>query len=147
MARQGSACSAGLRGANLTQPSDTQLLYQRTLLLPHIVLFLPLQMSHHSSASILPHNFDAIFNRALNIYKKRTKQDLRSHPLYSRLEACASSDAILTILREQFTEFSQSRNTDVRFTEWLVPTVNVLCVSSDMLGEAAGLVCIKMPSC
>ena len=76
---QGSACSAGLRGANLTQPSDTQLLYQRTLLLPHIVPFLPLQMSHHPSASTLPHNFDAIFNRALDTYKKRTKQDLQSH--------------------------------------------------------------------
>lgn len=144
---QGSACSAGLRGANLTQPSDTQLFYQRTLLLPHTVPFLPLQMSHRPSASALPHNFDAIFNRALDTYKKRTKQDLRSHPLYSRIEACASPDAILTILREQFTEFSQSRNTDVRFTEWLGPTVNVLYVSSGMLGEAAGLVCIKMPPC
>jgi hypothetical protein len=132
-----------LRGANLTQ--HTQLLYQRTLLLPHTVPFLPLQMSHHPSASTLPHNFDAIFNRALDTYKKRTKQDLPSHPLYPRLEACASPDAILTILREQFTE--SSRNTDVRFTNWLGPTVNVLCVSSGMLSEAAGLVCIKMPPC
>jgi hypothetical protein len=99
-------------------------------------------MSHHPSASTLPHNFDTIFNRALDTYKKRTKQDIRSHPLYFRLEACTSSDAILIILREQFTEFSQSQNTDVRFTKWLVPTVNVLCVSSAVLGEGVGLVCI-----
>ena len=104
-------------------------------------------MSHHPSASTLPRNFDTIFNRALDTYKKRTKQDLRSHPLYSKLEACASSEAILTILREQFPEFSQSQNTDVRFTKWLDPTVNVLCVSSAVLGEAVGLVCIKMPPC
>ncbi|KAI0277874.1 hypothetical protein BGY98DRAFT_578029 [Russula aff. rugulosa BPL654] len=77
---------------------------------------------------------DIIFNRALDTYKKRTKQDLVSHPLYSRLEDCKSPDAILTILRE-FTEFSQSQNTDVRFTKWLAPTVNVLYISSAILGE------------
>ena len=101
-------------------------------------------MSHHPSSSTLLRNFDAIFNRALDTYKERTKQDLRFHPLYSKLEACTSSDAILTILREQFTEFSQSQNTDAGFTKWLVPTVNVLWVSSDMLGEAVNLVCIKI---
>ena len=104
--------------------------------------FLPLQMSHHPSASTLSRDFDTIFNRALDTYKKRTKKDLRSHPLYSRLEACTSRDAVLTILREQFAEFSQSQNTDVSFTKWLVPTVNVLCVSSALLGEAVSLVCI-----
>lgn len=101
-------------------------------------------MSHHPSeapASALPRNFDTIFIRVLDTYKKRTKRDLRSHPLYSRLEACASPDAILTILREA----SQSQNVDVRFTNWLAPTVNVLYASCDMLGEAAGLVCIKRP--
>jgi hypothetical protein len=132
---------------NLTQPSDAQLLYQRTFLTPHRVPFLPFQMSHRPSASTLPRSFETVFNGALDTYKKRTKQDLRSHPLYSRLEACTSPDAILTILREQFTEFSQSQNTDVRFTKWLGPTVNVLCVSSAMLGEAVGLVCIRMPPC
>lgn len=106
-------------------------------------------MSHHPSTSAPPRNcdFDTIFNRALDTYEQRTKQDLRSHPLYSRLEGCTSPDSILTILREQFTKFSQSQNTDVRSTKWLVPTVNVLCVSSDVLGEAAGLVCIKMAPC
>lgn len=100
-------------------------------------------MSHHPSASILPHNFDAIFIRALDTYKKRTKQDLQSHPLYSRLDDCTSPDAILTILRE----VSQSQSPDVRFTNWLAPTVNVLCASCDMLGEAVGLVCIEIPPC
>jgi hypothetical protein len=113
----------------------------RGAILPHPPLT---RMSHHPSASTLPHNFDIIFNRALDTYKKRTKQDLVSHPLYSRLEDCKSPDAILTILRE-FTEFSQSQNTDVRFTKWLAPTVNVLYISSAILGE--GLVCITMPSC
>jgi hypothetical protein len=99
-------------------------------------------MSHHPSAPTLPYNFDAIFIRALDTYKKRTKQDLQSHPLYSKIEACTSPDAILVILRE----VSQSQTPDVRFTNWLAPTVNVLCASCDMLGEAAGLVCIEMPS-
>jgi hypothetical protein len=112
---------------------------------PHYHSFPPLLtiMSHHPPASTLPRNFNIIFNRAFDTYKKRTKEDLRSHPLYSRLETCTSPDAILAILRE----LSQSQNTDVRFTKWLVPTVNVLFVSCDTLGEGVGLVCIKMPPC
>lgn len=100
-------------------------------------------MSHYpstASTSTLPRNFDIIFSRALDTYEKCTKQDLRSHPLYSSLEACTSPEAILSILRE----FSQSQNTDVRFTKWLGPTVNVLWVTSAVIGEAAGLVRIRM---
>lgn len=140
------------RFCGATQPSsDTQLLYQCTLL-SHTVPFLPrlplTRMSHHSSAStILPSNFDTLFNRALDTYEEHTNQDLRSHPLFSRLEVCTSSDEVLTILREQFSEFSRTQNTDVRFTKWLDPTMNVLGVSCNILGEAVGLVCIKMLSC
>lgn len=135
----------------LRRKSDTapQLLYHRTPVIAHGSLPSPpssnnnaLIMSHHpSTPTTLSHNFDNIFNRALDTYEKRTKQDLRSHPLYSRLEACGSPDAIRTTLRE----FSQSQNTDVRFTKWLVPTVNVLWVSSAILGEAVGLARTMMP--
>jgi hypothetical protein len=104
-------------------------------------------MSHASPTSAPPSNFGFVFNLALDVYRKRTRQDLASHPLSSILQACDSPDAVLTVFREQIPEFSQASNTDSRLTKWLIPTVNVLCVFSAMLGEGGGLVCTKMPLC
>jgi hypothetical protein len=106
-------------------------------------------MSHatSSSTSTSPANFDAIFNSALDVYKKRTKQDLTSHPLLPALQACNSPDAVLAVLREQIPSFSQSRNPDDGVTKWLVPTVNVLLGFSAALGEGVGLVNIRTPPC
>jgi hypothetical protein len=104
-------------------------------------------MSHSPSTSASPPNFISIFNLALDVYRKRTKQDLATHPLFPILQACDSPDEILAVLREQIPEFAESQNSDDWFTRWLVPTANVLFVFSTMLGEGVGLVCIKMPSC
>ena len=89
-------------------------------------------------------NFDSVFNSALHAYKKRTNLDLATHPLLSSLQTCDSSEAVLTILREQIFASDQSQDGDERLTNWLVPTVNVLYAFSATLGEGVGLVSIRM---
>ena len=88
-------------------------------------------------------NFDSVFNSALHAYKKRTKIDLATHPLFSSLHPCDSPEAVLTILREQIVLFGQSQGGDERLTNWLVPTVNVLYPFSATLAEGVGLVRIR----
>jgi hypothetical protein len=84
--------------------------------------------------------YQSIFDNALEAYKKKTNQDLRTHPLLSKLESCHSPDAVLSVLREQIPGFGQSGNTDERFTKWLNPTVNVLYTFSAAIGGGIGLV-------
>ena len=104
-------------------------------------------MSHTTSSSISPPNFDSIFNSALDAYKSRTKQDLTTHPLLPLLQACDSPDAILAVFREQFPTFTQSQNTDGGLTKWLVSTVNVIYAFSATIGTGASLVGINTPPC
>jgi hypothetical protein len=89
-------------------------------------------------------NFDSVFNSALHAYKERTKLDLATHPLLVRLQICDSTEAVLTILREQI--FS-SHGGDEGLTNWLVPTVNVLHAFSTTLGEGVGLVSTRKIPC
>ena len=88
-------------------------------------------------------NFRSVINNALEAYEKRTKKDLLVHPLASQLEACESPAAILAILHQQV-QGLEARNNDDRWTDWLGPTVNILCTLSDTLGEGAGLVSIRI---
>ena len=92
-----------------------------------------------------PHsNFVSIFNAALETYKRKTKNDLASHPLLPTLQSCDSPDAILTVLRDQIPAFSQSQSGDDRLTKWVTPTVNVLYAFSTTIGGGVGLVNIRM---
>ena len=100
-------------------------------------------MSNELSTSTLPSNSVSIFNAALVKYKRKTKKDLASHPLLSRLESCHSPEAILTVLREQIPRFNESQDGDDQLTSWVTPTVNVLYACSDTLGQGTGLVSIK----
>src|SRR5712671_5574916 len=84
--------------------------------------------------------FEYIFNSALDAYKKRTSQDLASHPLLAKFQSCNSADAILAILREQVPAFGQSQSSHESHSTWLVPVVNVLYALSATLGEGVGLV-------
>ncbi|KAH8979309.1 hypothetical protein EDB92DRAFT_1814712 [Lactarius akahatsu] len=97
-------------------------------------------MSHSPLPSTSSSNFDSIFRTAFKAYKKRTGQDITSHPLAAWLKTCDSPDAILAVLRAQVEEFDQSRRDDERLTKWLNPTVNVLFAFSATLGEGVGLV-------
>jgi len=92
-------------------------------------------------------NFDSVFDSALHAYKERTKLDLATHPLLSRIQTCDSPEAVLTILREQISAFDQPQGGDERLTNWLVPTVNVLYAFSATLGEGVGLVSIRNFPC
>lgn len=110
----------------------------------------PLRPSYHqsmaSNRSPIPTStssslsYQSIFDNALEEYKKKTKEDLRSHPLLSKLESCHSPDAVLSVLSEQISGFNQSRNTNERLTKWLNPTVNVLHTFSEAIGGGINLV-------
>jgi hypothetical protein len=98
-------------------------------------------MSQTSPPTTPSSNYRAIFDSTLEAYRKKTKEDLRSHPLLAKFESCHSPDAILAELRQQLLAFDQpgaSRND--RLTRWLKPTVNVLCAFSATIGENLGLV-------
>ena len=95
-----------------------------------------------SSSSSPSSNFQVIINNALDTYKKRTKKDLRTHPLAAQLQICDSPSAILAVLQQQVQELDQSRSTDERWTKWLDPTVNVLYTFSGTLGAGVSLVCL-----
>ncbi|KAI9436476.1 hypothetical protein H4582DRAFT_2130027 [Lactarius indigo] len=93
-----------------------------------------------TGASSSHSNFQSIFHASLKSYERRTKKDLLSHPLATRLNSCDSPAAILAVLQDQVQEFEQSRSVDERLTKWLDPTVNVLYAFSATLGEGVGLV-------
>ena len=101
-------------------------------------------MSHtHPITASSSSNFQLIINNALDTYKKRTRKDLRTHPLAVQLQSCDSPGAILAVLRPQVQGLDQSRNTDERWTKWLDPTVNVLYTFSNIIGASVGLVCFR----
>jgi hypothetical protein len=96
-----------------------------------------------TSTSTSNSNFASMFNAALKSYKRKTKNDLSSHPLLPNLQSCDSPEAILTVLRDQIpAAFNQSQNGDDRLTKWVSPTVSVLYAFSATVGQGVGLVCI-----
>ena len=97
-------------------------------------------MSAAASASTSQSRFVSIFNAALETYKRKTKNDLASHPLLPSLQSCDSPEAILAVLREHIPVFSQSQNGDNGLTKWVAPTVNVLYAFSVTIGGGIGLV-------
>jgi len=97
-------------------------------------------MDQTSSATL---NYQVIFDNALEVYKKKTNKELRSHPLLPKLQACNSPNAVLTVLREQIPTFDQSHSTsgtNDKLTNWLNSTVNVLYSFSETIGAGIGLV-------
>ncbi|KAH9053169.1 hypothetical protein EDB87DRAFT_1690943 [Lactarius vividus] len=90
-----------------------------------------------STTAAASSHFQAIFNVALQSYQKQTKKDLVTHPLFSQLQSCDSTSAILAVLQDQVREFDQVRSGDERLTKWLVPTVNVLYAFYAAISEGA----------
>jgi fungal STAND N-terminal Goodbye domain len=89
-----------------------------------------------------PHlRFQCIYDKALKEYKEKTKKDLTFHPLFSRLNACHSADAILAVLRSQIRDFEQSTSSNDKLTKWLDPVVHVLYTFSATIGAGVGRVC------
>ena len=91
-------------------------------------------------------NYQHIFSVALESYKKRTGNDLTSNPLLPRLKTCNSSDAVIALLREQIPGSDQSRsnNDSERLSNWLNPTVHVIIAFSGTIGDAVGLVGLRV---
>ncbi len=92
-----------------------------------------------ASSSSSP-NFQPIFEKALEEYKKKTGKDLTAHPLAAEIKGCHSPGAILTVLEGKANELSKSRSSDERLTWWLKPTVNILNALSAALCEGVGSV-------
>jgi hypothetical protein len=99
-------------------------------------------MSSNSPTASSRFNYQTLFDSALVAYKKKTGKDLASDPLLRRFESCESSDAILSILREQIPGFDQSQAgcSDTRWARWLNPTVKVLYMYSLAIGANVGQV-------
>ena len=101
-------------------------------------------MSQTPTATASTSNYQVIFDNALKAYKKKTKKDIRSHPLLPKLQACNSPDAVLAVLQEQIPVLNQSHNsTSDKLTKWLNPTVNVLYAFSEAIGAGISLVSIR----
>ena len=96
-------------------------------------------MSQTPTATTSSSNYQSIFDNAIQAYKKKTKKDLRSHPLLEKLQNCGSPDGVLNILYQQIPGFDQSCGTDDALTKWLDPTVNILCTFSGVIGGGIGL--------
>jgi hypothetical protein len=88
-------------------------------------------------------NFQLILNNALKVYEKRTKKDLLAHPLAAELQNCDSPTKILDVLYQQVQGLEQLQSSDDRWTKWLDPTVTVLYMLSETLGEGIRLVSLK----
>ena len=96
-------------------------------------------MSQIPTATTSYSNYQSIFENAIEAYEKKTKQDLRSHPLLIKLQDCDSPDAVLRLLYQQIPGFDQSCGADNKMTKWLNPTVNVLCTFSAVIGGSISL--------
>jgi hypothetical protein len=105
------------------------------LLHPSIV-----SMSQNPPTDNSSSNYQVIFDNALKAYKTKTGKDLKSDPLFHRLESCNSPDAVLTLLRQQINGLGQSGSGDERLTNWINPVVNVLYNFSGTIGGAVSLV-------
>jgi hypothetical protein len=97
-------------------------------------------MSNTPSTSTSSSNFRTIFVAAIKEYEKKTKTDLHTHPLSTRLQSCNSSSDILAVLHDKVNEFDESRSHNERLSSWLNPTINVLCAFSGTVAQGAGLV-------
>ena len=93
-------------------------------------------------SSSCPPNFQPIFERALEAYKK-TGKDITAHPLTAQITRCDSPGAILAVLEEKANELKRSQSDDERLAKWLIPTVNILSALSATLGGGVGSVSYK----
>ena len=87
-------------------------------------------------------NFEALVNEALTKYTQKTGDNLRSHPLASKIDSCKTAESFLAIFQGQVQEFEEFRKGDSKLIEWLRPVVDGLLVlsKSGEVQTAAGLV-------
>jgi hypothetical protein len=88
-------------------------------------------------------HYQAIFDDALEIYRKKTGEDPLSHPLRAELESCNCPIDVLTVLRQQFLVLDQRGNGTGGLMTLLNSTVKVLSAFSATLGQNIGLVSLR----
>ena len=104
-------------------------------------------MSPSSSAVTSSLNYRLVLDSALEAYRKKTKNDLASHPLLNEFESCDSPEAILTTLRRHILGFDQARSSNDKSTTFLSSTVKVFCAfssASSAIGGGVGLVGLEL---
>ena len=104
---------------------------------PHYPHHLHSRMSQGNPTTTSSLNFQLIFNNALDAYKKRTKNDILTHPLVVQLQNITSANGVLALIHQQLQGIQRD---DDRLTKWLDPTVRVLYAFSETLGEGVSLV-------
>jgi hypothetical protein len=112
-----------------------------TLLLPGPLYYPTTHTMSQTSPEASSHsNYQAIFDSALEGYKKKTGKDLTSDPLLCTLETCDSPDDILAVLRAQIFVPGKPRSSGDKLLTWLNPTINVLSAFSETVGGGVSLV-------
>jgi hypothetical protein len=100
-------------------------------------------MSSSNSNPNLPSvQFPQIFEAALEEYTKKTEKDIKSDPLFAKLQDCNSSDAILKVLEEQALAFEQYRK--VKLMGRLEPIVGILSRLFTNDGLKEGIVSVRL---
>ena len=98
--------------------------------------------THDAATSVLSDSsrleFQSMFIAAWNEYKEQTGTDPTTHPLFIKIDQCASVNDVLGLLNEQATEFGDFRKAYI--FKWLKPLVNILLPWKDVLGEGVGMV-------
>jgi hypothetical protein len=91
-----------------------------------------------------PSTFSSIFDAALEEYKSKTGQDLRTHSFANLLGSCnsESADAILTIFQNQVDAHNRSKKNCHTLLRCLNTIVPILLMFSDTLGGGLSLVCL-----
>jgi hypothetical protein len=102
-------------------------------------------MSQNSPEASPSANYQAIFDSALEGYKKKTEKDLSSDSLLRRFETCDSPDAILAILREEMPRPGRPQNGGDKLLTLLNPTIKVLGALSETISGVVGLVSPRRP--
>jgi hypothetical protein len=104
-------------------------------------------MSSSSSNPNLPSvQFPEIFEAALEEYTKTTEEDIKSDPLFAKLQDCNSSDAVLEVLKEKALAFEQYRKGDwkAELMGRLKPIVEILSRLSTKDGLKEGIVSVRL---
>ncbi|KAH9954071.1 hypothetical protein BGW80DRAFT_1511847 [Lactifluus volemus] len=96
-------------------------------------------MSTANQTSTPSSTFLSIFDAALEEYKNKTGQDLRTHSFANQLDSCHSADAILAIFQNQVDALNQARKKCQALMKCLNAIVPVLLVFSNILGEGVSL--------
>jgi hypothetical protein len=104
-------------------------------------------MSSSSSNPNLPAvQFPEIFEVALLEYTKKAEKDIKSDPLFAKLQDCNSSDEVLGVLEEQALSFEQYRRGDrkVQLMRRLKPIVEILSRLSTNDDLKEGIVSVRL---